>query len=130
MGDTPRTDAEDKIRFAGKLWVKAEFARDLECVLAVARNEISELKAGFDSDGNTAAEACCARIKLQLSAERDKLAEALRKCQANAVAIQKLRWGWDGDCGANRLAEFIEEDCHLALADLQPTVTQPSDPQD
>jgi hypothetical protein len=39
----------------------------------------------------------------------------LEACRANAIAIQKLAWGHDGDCGADRLAATIEEDCDKAL---------------
>lgn len=53
-----------------------------------------------------------------LFAERalaDWLAEALKACRCNAIVIQELRYGFDGDCGAIRHAGLIEDDCELAL---------------
>lgn len=33
----------------------------------------------------------------------------------NARAIQNIRWGYEGDCGAARLANLIEEDCDRGM---------------
>jgi len=59
------------------------------------------------------------RETVLLRRQRDRLAEAARKIKANSSAIQKIRYGYDGDFGAIRLAEFIEEDCDRALALLK-----------
>ena len=40
---------------------------------------------------------------------------ALAKVRHNAIAIQNVRWGHDGDCGVTRLANCIEEDCDRAM---------------
>ena len=39
----------------------------------------------------------------------------LSQARHNARAIQNIRWGLDGDCGADRLANLIEEDCHRGM---------------
>jgi len=39
----------------------------------------------------------------------------LSQARHNAQAIQNIRWGNDGDCGADRLANLIEEDCHRGM---------------
>lgn len=60
-----------------------------------------------------------------LREQRDRLARALEKIKAHAVAIQKLRYGWDGDCGAVKIADYIEEESDDALAAIRgndPTV--------
>lgn len=39
----------------------------------------------------------------------------LSQARHNARAIQNIRWGHEGDCGAARLANLIEEDCHRGM---------------
>jgi len=39
----------------------------------------------------------------------------LSQAHHNARAIQNIRWGYEGDCGADRLANLIEEDCHRGM---------------
>jgi len=39
----------------------------------------------------------------------------LSQARHNARAIQNIRWGHEGDCGADRLANLIEEDCHRGM---------------
>ena len=39
----------------------------------------------------------------------------LSQARHNARAIQNIRWGYEGDCGAARLANLIEEDCDRAM---------------
>lgn len=59
------------------------------------------------------------RIEHERDSERalaDRLAEALKACRCNAIVIQELRYGFDGDCGAIRHAGLIEDDCELAIA--------------
>lgn len=80
--DTPRTDDQSVMYhndYTGARieYVSAKFARQLERELAQVIFERDELKAGFDKDGNNAAESCCVRIKKQLAKERDDALTAL-----------------------------------------------------
>lgn len=68
-------------------------ARERE--LAEARKEIAELKNGFDKDGYTAAELCCGKIKQDLIAQRDMLAEALEQILTEEIARDRA----DAFCG-------------------------------
>lgn len=48
--------------------------------------------------------------------ENAALRAALESIKHKATAIQSIRYGPDGDCGADRLANLIEEDAERALA--------------
>ena len=39
----------------------------------------------------------------------------LSQARHNARAIQNIRWRYDGNCGAVRMANLIEEDCHRGM---------------
>ena len=58
------------------------------------------------------------RLERERDTERalaDRLADALKACRCNAIVIQELRYGFDGDCGAIRHAGLIEDDCELVI---------------
>jgi hypothetical protein len=76
---TPRTDAHQMIDGMAHDWLWRKFAKTLERELTEAQLEIKELKEGFDMDGNSAAEACCIKIKQELTEQRDLLEQALRR---------------------------------------------------
>ena len=50
-----------------------------------------------------------------LRRESKRLWMILYQVRHNAIAIQNVRWGNDGDCGVTRLANCIEEDCDRAM---------------
>jgi len=50
-----------------------------------------------------------------LAAAYKELWFALGQVRHNAIAIQNIRWGYDGDCGAVRIAERIEYECDQFL---------------
>ena len=71
---------------------------------------------------------------MRMEAERDEWkAECKRQwvylshARHNACEIQNIQWGHDGDCGADRLANLIEEDCHRGMMSLE-TAKCPSTP--
>lgn len=84
-----------------------QFAEKLEVALAEAQKSTKSILKRARS---------IRREWLAVTDQRDRLAEAILKIKDNAIAIQKIRFGYDGDGGSTKLAEFIEEDCDLALA--------------
>ena len=85
--------------------------------------EDDEIKMG-DIPGGSWEEQCLASRELKdmfkreaasLRCENKRLWEALSMVRHNAIAIQNVRWGHDGDCGVTRLANCIEEDCDRAM---------------
>jgi hypothetical protein len=48
--------------------------------------------------------------------EENCIKDVITRIMETAEAIQKLPWGWDGDCGANELASSIEDQCKQFLA--------------
>jgi len=75
---------------------------DIERKLAEAREIIAELQAGFDQEGNTAAEACCVRTKQEIILQRDAwksshdhVCQELAKCEEardeNARMVDEAR---------------------------------------
>ena len=111
MNDTPRTtdaykqrDGESHMAFEIRRAQTMEaMERELSAALKSAETAKAYKRTLKDENG-------------RLREQRDRLADALRRCQDNAAAIQKLIFGYDGDCGAGKIAEEIEDDCQSTLA--------------
>ena len=90
---TPETDSNEMPSEQLSAWVVPSYiARKLER----ERDEALEREAKWKAE--------CKRQWMHLSQARH-----------NAIAIQNIRWGFDGDCGATRLANLIEEDCDRGM---------------
>lgn len=91
VSDTPRTDKVEKFFFGDN-----RPSMEIECVKSAFAKTLER--------ENTA-----------LRAHAERLAEALEKCKENAREILEIRWGWDGDCGADTFANSIEDQAEEAL---------------
>ena len=50
--------------------------------------------------------------------EAAQLRLCLQRVKIYAIKIQDVEWGYDGDCGALVLAEYIEEECDKAQSTI------------
>jgi chromosome segregation ATPase len=81
-----------------------------------ARAEIEKLKEELEWQAWTTSPAMAQAKIDELVEQRDRLVEALWKIQPLAEDIQNIKWGYDGDCGASKIAGWIEGAIEEAVA--------------
>ena len=54
-----------------------------------------------------------------LRADNAKLRDALLAVKTEALKISDIAWGWDGDCGADRIESNIEDIVDAALESIK-----------
>jgi hypothetical protein len=49
-------------------------------------------------------------VNILLSTKEDRMTEeTIKKIKEQIAKFRKIRWGWDGDCGAINIIDAIEE---------------------
>lgn len=96
---------------------------DIDSAIRIAKHAGAETS-NSDIPGGSWKEQCLAARELKnlflaeaanLRSEIKRLTEVISMVRHNAIVIQNIRWGSDGDCGAIRFAECIESDCDMAI---------------
>lgn len=104
--------------YVDKAW--ARVAANFENAMNLAMGQVAELvekqihlknelAAAIDRENNAE------QAAKQWEAACVALREALAECRNSFGAIQAIRWGWDGDCGAKTAADDGFDAAHTAL---------------